>query len=208
MSRNLRKALFTSGIVFLIVFATLYLPFTQYQLTKILTVEEDIYPARAIVVLGGGLSPDGSLGKSTQERLNYAVHLFKLGFAEYLILSGGDREDDKMEADQMYEMVLSKGIASWTILKEPYSLNTYENALYVEEILSHYRIEGEIILVTSPYHMRRALLCFKQKGIEVLPAPVKNSEIYTYGAYQSFRNLRLLVREILAFVWYGYRGWI
>lgn len=208
MRQKLQKFFFLATITALIIFGILYLPITQYHLTKVLTVRENLHPAEAIVVLGGGLKPGGSLGISTRERVDYGIHLFKVGFGEYLILSGGDKASGRVEAEKMYKLVLNKGIPSQVVLKESGSSNTHENALYTKKILSRYRIEEKIILVTSPYHMRRALLCFKQQGVEVLPAPVKNSEIYTYGFYQNLRNLELLMHEFLAFAWYEYVGWI
>jgi len=180
MGKKLKKIFFGTGVTVLIVFGILYLPFTQYKLTQVLNVEENVHPAKAIVVLGGGLKSDGSLGISTRERVRYGVFLFKLGFGDYLILSGGDEVNGKLEADQMYKMALNEG--------------------------SRYGIEEKVILVTSPYHIKRALFCFRRQGIKVLPAPVKNSEIYTYGLYQSLRNISLLVHEFLALAWYRYTG--
>jgi len=207
MNEKLRKTLFITTVVVLVILGIFYLPLTQYHLTTILTVNGNLHPAKTIVVLGGGLEADGSLGKGTHERLNYAVHLLKLGFGEYLILSGGDKAGGKIEAEVMYEVALNEGIPPEVLIKEPYSLNTYENALYTKKILS-YDNERKIILVTSPYHMQRATLCFEKQGIEVISAPVKNSEIYTYGLYQNFRNMMLLLHEFVALAWYYYSGWI
>jgi len=206
MGKKLKKIFFGTGVTVLIVFVILYLPFTQYKLTQVLNVEENVHPAKAIVVLGGGLKSDGSLGISTRERVRYGVFLFKLGFGDYLILSGGDEVNGKLEADQMYKMALNEGIPPEAVIKEDNSLNTHENAIYTKKILSRYGIEEKVILVTSPYHIKRALFCFRRQGIKVLPAPVKNSEIYTYGLYQSLRNISLLVHEFLALAWYRYTG--
>ena len=208
MGKKLKKIFFIIGLAFLITFCILYLPFTQYKLAGILSIEEDIRSAESIVVLGGGLKSDGTPGVSTRERVSYGAFLFKVGFGDYLILSGGAVEDNQVEAEKMYEIALAKGVSPKVILKELYSSSTYENALYTKELLFQYNIKGEVILVTSPYHMRRALYCFKKQGIEVFPAPVKNGEIYTYGFYQSLRNVRLIMHEFLAFIYYKYSGWI
>lgn len=208
MNKKLRKVLFVTGTAVLIVFAILYLPFTQRRLTRILTVEEELLFAEAIVVLGGGLESDGSPKVSTLERIDYGIHLFEVGFSNYLILSGGAKANDQVEADEMYKVALDKGISPEAVLRETKSQNTYENVLHTKRLLSQHSIKGKVILVTSPYHMQRAVSCFKKQGVEVLPAPVNNSEIYAYGFYQNLRNLRLLMHEFLALVYFRYAGWI
>lgn len=202
----IRKKLRRIFLIIAIIFAILYLPFTQYTLTEILNVKGNLQPVKAIVVLGGGVKSDGSPGISTEERINYAASLFKKGFANYIILSGGDKIDSQLEVEQMYKIALAKGVSPEALIKEAQSLNTYENAIYTKKLLSQQNIESNIILVTSPYHMRRALLCFEKQGIEVLAAPVRDSEIYTYGFYQNWRNLRLIAGEFLALAYYWYTG--
>jgi len=95
----------------------------------------------------------------------------------------------------MYEIALDKGVATEVMIKEAKSSNTYENAVYTKRVLRQRGIKGEIILVTSPYHMRR-------QGFKVLPAPVKESEIYRFGFYQNLRNIRLLLHEFLGLAYY------
>lgn len=208
MTKKLRKFLFAGGITILVVFVMLYLPLTQHKLTEVLTIEEELRFAEAIVVLGGGLGSDGNPKISTLERIDYGVFLFKVGFGDYLILSGGVKANGQVEAEVMYKIALDKGISPEKLLKEGRSLNTYENALYTKELLSQYNIKGKVILVTSPYHMKRAIFCFRKQGVEVLAAPVVNSEIYTYGFYQNLRNLRLLMDEFLALIYFHCTGWI
>jgi len=145
---------------------------------------------------------------STLERIDYGIHLFEVGFGNYLILSGGAKANDQVEADEMYKVALDKGISPEAVLRETKSQNTYENVLHTKRLLSQHSIKGKVILVTSPYHMQRAVSCFKKQGVEVLPAPVNNSEIYVYGFYQNLRNLRLLMHEFLALVYFRYAGWI
>ena len=193
----------------LIVFGILYLPFTQYKLTGILSAEGNLRPTQAIVVLGGGLGSDGSSGVGTLERVKYGIYLYKEGFANYLIFSGGQKVGNSVEAEEMYRVAVDRGVNPEVLIKEDRSSSTYENALYTKKIIvSQDNIEGKVILVTSPYHMRRALLCFRKQGVEVVAAPVKNSEIYRYGLRQSWKNLRSIMHEFAAFAYYWYRGWI
>jgi len=200
------KVSFLTALVVLVVFIVLYFPLTQHELTNILSAEEELLPAEAIVVLAGGLKPDGSPKISTLERVDHAISLFSEGFGKYLIMSGGVKRGGSVEADQMHKIALERGVSPEAVLKETRSLDTYENALYTRELLSQYGIKGKVILVTSPYHMRRAISCFKKQGLEVLPAPVQNSEIYTYRFYQNLKNLAVLMREYFILAYYHWTG--
>jgi uncharacterized SAM-binding protein YcdF (DUF218 family) len=56
---------------------------------------------------------------------------------------------------------------AWT---ENRSLDTWQNAQYSAEILRRHGI-GTVYLVTSAWHMRRALIAFARTGITAIPAP-------------------------------------
>ena len=87
--------------------------------------------------------------------------------------------------------------------------NTYENVELTRRILDQ-RGWKRILLVSSPYHMRRALLTWNQvaPGITVVPAPVPQSQFYTHGWGASLEQIRGILREYAAIVAYWWRGWI
>ena len=204
----MKKIVKRTTAIIIVVFVILYLPFTQYGLTKLLDAEGKLSPAKAIVVLGGGLRSDGNMGISTQERIDYGITLFEQELGSFLILSGGDGVSGHTEAEEMYKAALKDGVPPKMMIKESRSSSTYENAVYTRKILLRYGIDDDVILVTSPYHMRRALYCFNRLHIKALPAPVKGSEIYTYGFYQDLRNMHLLLHEYLALFYYWLKGYI
>ncbi len=132
--------------------------------------------AEAIVVLGGGLEPAFPPRPWVQlaepgDRVLYAAKLYREGKAPLVIVSGGTmRSDATPEASDMAEVLRFAGVPESAIARETKSLNTYENAVYVREILASRGIH-RILLVTSAIHMPRALLVFKHQNIEALPAP-------------------------------------
>ncbi len=133
-------------------------------------------PVEAIVVLGGGLEPALPPRRWVElresgTRILYAAKLYREGKAPLVILSGGvARRGAAPEAANMAEILKFAGVPESAIVQETNSLNTYENAVYVREILASRGIH-RILLVTSAMHMPRALLVFEHRGIEVLPAP-------------------------------------
>ncbi|MBD1923063.1 YdcF family protein [Microcoleus sp. FACHB-831] len=134
--------------------------------------------ADAIVVLGGATkaafpprpAPDLS---EEGDRVFYGAQLYREGKAPIVIASGGRIEwkgSGPPESGDMAVILETLGVPKEAIIEEPRSLNTYENALYVRQILQEKGIK-RVLLVTSAMHMPRSLLIFKRQGIEAIPAP-------------------------------------
>lgn len=178
----------------------LYSPLLQYLATP-LTVKDKLTRAEAIVVLSGGWESADRLGKSTMERYNYAIKLFQDGYAPLLIFSGGNLDNRPAEADQMAEMAISDGFPDDDVVSENSSSTTWENVLFTKRILKEKNISG-IILVTSPYHMRRAKMMFEEKGVKVTALPVPNSEIYTAGGSRRLTLTKVVLLEYVKLALY------
>src|SRR5215471_6227818 len=112
--------------------------------------------ADAIVVFAGGVGENGKAGGGTPERLNAAVDLYRAGYAPYLVFSSGYAYSFK-EAESMRDLAIAQGVPSSAIVLEPRATNTYQNVKYSNEILRDHKSKS-ILLVSSPYHMRRALM--------------------------------------------------
>lgn len=70
----------------------------------------------------------------------------------------------------MLEILKLMNIPESAIIQESLSLNTYENAVNVKQILEEKKLK-KIILVTSALHIPRAYAIFKKQGIDVITAP-------------------------------------
>lgn len=201
LRKGIKKSIIFGGVVL----GVLYFPPTQWLLASFLTLEGKLEPCEAVLILGGGLREGGSLGKSTEERIRYGVSLYKKGLVKWVVVSGGYRVGGVTESEAMEEEAKFLGVPQKFILKEENSFSTYSQAKNLKKILPS---QGKFILVTSPYHMRRAFACFGKEGLKVIPAPVKRSEIYTCGPLQNLRNLKLIFREFLALGYYHLKGYI
>lgn len=121
--------------------------------------------------LGFFLSPQDTLTKSdvivvisggrTTNRAETGIKLYKDKLAPRLIFSGAALDDGPSNAATMRQQALAEGIPASAIQIDEDSHNTYQNAtnskLYVDD--THAK---KIILVTSPYHQRRASMTFKK----------------------------------------------
>ena len=140
--------------------------------------EPPVKPAGdVIVMLGGGAlqdTPDvdgrGSLCSSPANRLLAAVRLHN-ELQIPILLSGGQVYDDSgREALIARRVLLSLGVKESDILLEDRSLNTRQNAELSGRVLSAHGLQ-QPILVTSAFHMERAVLNFAKANITVTPYP-------------------------------------
>ena len=76
---------------------------------------------------------------------------------------------------------LALGVPQEHMVYEDKSRNTYENAVAATELLKPTR-EQNWLLVTSAYHMPRALECFRKEGWRVFPMP---TDYRTTGFFQT-----------------------
>lgn len=132
----------------------------------------------AIIVLGFGLSrvngevTPGLIGMS---RLGQAVRQYTDCIAASkvctLITTGGDPQKQGIsEADMFAKVMMGMGVPKSDILTETASNTTIENANLTTLILKENRYDG-VFLVTSSFHMKRAIKLFQRQGIEVYPLP-------------------------------------
>lgn len=130
-----------------------------------------------IVMLGGGALPDspdvdgtGSLCSSPASRLLTTVRLYRMLHVPILLSGGQVYSDSGEEARIACRVLKSLGVPEEDILVETRSINTTQNARYSAEIIRERGLHRPI-LVTSAFHMRRAVLNFERAGVEVVPYP-------------------------------------
>ena len=194
------------GLVTLVVFFT---PFTNV-LSRPLVVVEFLVPADVIVVLGGGMTRDGSLSDTSLRRARYGAQLFKRGYAPLLLFSTGMTSSNPgavSEARSMAEVALEMGVPHSAILLEERSTRTAENAVEISRMLRSRRGKT-VLLVTHPTHMRRAVAVFRRAGITVGPAPTDGGEDRGATALERATLFFKVSHEYGAWVLYWWRGWI
>jgi uncharacterized SAM-binding protein YcdF (DUF218 family) len=127
--------------------------------------------ADAIVVLGAPLRPDGSLSNVLAERVAAGVALFHAGCAPLLVMTGGrgtwirEHAQPASEASAMAAAAEEAGVPPGALIREETSSNTSRNAFATRDCLAG-RGVSRIIIVSQPFHLRRALLWFRRAGFE------------------------------------------
>jgi uncharacterized SAM-binding protein YcdF (DUF218 family)/glycosyltransferase involved in cell wall biosynthesis len=173
-----------------------------------LKIVEEPRRADAIVVFAGGVGESGRAGGGAQERLKQAVDLFHAGYAKTLVLSSGFVYSYR-EAEVMRALAIDQHVPDSAIVLEQHAANTHENVLFVGRIVREHRWQT-ILLVSSPYHMRRALLVWRKQApdVRVIATPPLESQFYEHTRGASFEQVRGILQEYLAILGYWRRGWI
>lgn len=201
--RIIRFAL-AAAVVYAIIFHT---PFV-WQIAEPLRIHDAPERSDVIAALGGGVGETGKVSQGYQERVEAAVKLYKEGYANQILYSSGYKYIIK-EADVMKTLSISFGVAPEDIMIDDVSADTYGMVLRLKE-LSQAGQWKRIIVVSSPYHMLRLkLLCDKHlKNTRVFYVPVEDSEFYARGRSIKPEQIKGIVQEYLAVVYYRVKGYI
>lgn len=182
-----------------------YSPFI-WLIAEPLRIDDPPRPAGAIVVFAGGVGESGRAGGGYQERVKHAVELYRAGYASHLIFSSGFTFAFK-EAEVMKSLAMSLDVPAAAILLEEQAGNTYENVVLVREIL---RPRGwhTILLVSSQYHMRRAVWTFRRSApeIDVVATPVPRSQFYFHNIGANAEQVVGILHEYTAIGYYWLKG--
>ena len=150
-------------------------------------LENRFEPARAlpndvegVIVLGGVIDQFLSRNRGVVtvngavERLTAFADLAERYPDAKLVFTGGSgalTDQSLKEADFAAPVLLRMGVALDRVIFESQSRNTAENASMTREILAS-APRGTWILVTSAFHMPRAVGVFRENGWQVFPYPV------------------------------------
>ena len=115
-----------------------------------LATSSDVGPADAIVVLGAGLTGDGTLSDSSLRRAIGGIQLYRAGLAPHLVMLGVSGE-----ATVRARLAVDLGVPRDAVLVEANAPTTRDEAARVGQVLRR-RGEHSVLLVTDALHMRRA----------------------------------------------------
>ncbi len=173
------------------------------------------------ILLGGMISlnsteEDIKFGESS-DRLLYTVKLYQDSVINKIIITGasGSLQSEMIEAKFLKAYLVKIGIPETDIICETKSQNTYQNAAYTAELLSvNHKSTPSCLLITSDFHYRRAIACFKKNNLHVDPylknLKQKTISIEEYIQPQSayLYKWRILLHEIIGYYTYQAMGYI
>jgi uncharacterized SAM-binding protein YcdF (DUF218 family) len=225
--RSWRGASVSAALAFGI-YVTSASPITAHWLMGSLERQHPADPASlpradVAIVLGGAVHApsrprrEPELGDAV-DRVWYAAQLYRSGSVKRILVVGGSLPwwpHGRPEAELIRAMLVDLGVPATAIDIGATSRNTYENAVEAKALMQK-RPFTSGLLVTSAWHMPRALAIFTKAGIPVVPAPCDFRASDTLSGTlldwvpqaDAFAMTSAALREWMGFYVYRWRGWL
>ena len=181
-------------------------------------------PTYSVGIVLGGLTTDKEPRdrvhvSGSADRLLHAVQLYRQKKIKKILVSGGSGKifrDQIPEAVLLERLLLLSGIPAQDIMVEAESRNTRENALNCAKLLNERFPDGEYLLITSAYHLRRAEACFLKVGVPVNPfatdfrsdAPKYTPDLLLLPSVAAVEGWEIVIREAVGMAAYAVVGYI
>lgn len=190
------------------------------RLEKAYPIPAESVRADAALVLAGTVdvarsTPDRVELYDRTERIIEGARLVKRGRARWLVISGGSGDPlrpEVAEAEHLAALARELGVSPSVTLLEEKSRTTAENARLSASLLKQHGI-GRFFLVTSAFHMPRAVACFRKLGLDPVPYPVDfrawpdRRQMYRYTpTAPALAGATLAVHEYIGYAVYWLTG--
>lgn len=135
--------------------------FVYYQETHLPPVQE----SDVIIVLGAQVKEDGTPSEALRRRMTAALEVYQEKRQTIIVCGAQGSNEPRAEGDVMRDWLIAQGVREEDIVAETASFNTRQNLEYAKAIMEHRGLTRALI-VTSDYHVARALRLCAQTGIE------------------------------------------
>lgn len=175
------------------------------------------------IILGGVGSIDERQNRinfgAGGDRLFQTLELYHRGRVKQILFTGGSgsiRYPTHKEGTYIKKYLSTIHVPDSALLIENDSKNTYENAIFSKKILDSLKFSGSVLLVTSAYHMPRALATFKKAGYTNVTPYLTNRmsgprrfdwDHCLLPNAEALSSLNVLIHEWIGYVVYKMRGY-
>jgi uncharacterized SAM-binding protein YcdF (DUF218 family) len=169
--------------------------------------------ADAIMVLSAGTNDDGTLSSQALDRLLSGLELFNRGVAPVLMVSreayivGGHIVTSRRDQERIVSLS-SGALAKLVVVGITHS--THDEAIRARDVFRANRWK-RIVLVTSPFHTRRACGTFEQAGVVVSCAASDSRDMAVRelsAPDDRVRAFQIWIYEVLGSIRYRQLGWL
>ncbi len=152
-----------------------------------------------LILLSAAADDNGGISYSSYWRARQAIFAWQTGGFNKIVISGGG-------GPGILNFLIAEGIPREAIIAERRSDSTRENAIETERLIQG--MPGKKVLLTSEFHMFRALRVFRKLGIEVTPMAVPDVLHSTEQWNGRFSAFETMLVESAKIVYYALRGWM
>ena len=152
-----------------------------------------------LIVLSAAADDEGVISYSSYWRARMAASAWKSGHFKQVVVSGAS-------GPGILDFLEAEGVPANVIVPEWRSRSTHDNALEAARILRN--VPGTKVLLTSDFHMYRALRVFRKAGIQVTPMAVPDVLHSAENWSGRFCGFETMLIETAKIVDYEVHGWI
>jgi uncharacterized SAM-binding protein YcdF (DUF218 family) len=152
-----------------------------------------------LILLSAANDDQGLISFSSYWRARYALLAWQTGGFQKIVISGGG-------GPGIFNLLIAEGVPSQDIIAEWRSTSTRENGIETARLIRG--MPGKKVLLTSDFHMYRAIRVFRKLGINVTPMPVPDVLKSAEHRSARFPVFETLVVESIKIVYYRLHGWI
>lgn len=167
-----------SGVLKLLIMIVLFGFFCWTALVAFIAVKEYTVPepsgnTQAIIVLGAQVKEDGTLSLQLQWRMEETLRQYQLHPQRIVVCGAQGSNEPAPEAHVMRDWLVARGVPADMILMDDASFNTRQNIANAKKLLPQ-DVE-RVLIVTSRYHLPRAMALASDMGLEAEGAgsPIK-----------------------------------
>jgi uncharacterized SAM-binding protein YcdF (DUF218 family) len=152
-----------------------------------------------LILLSAANDDHGFISYSSYWRARYALLAWRTGAFKTMVVTGGS-------GPAIRDFLVTQGVPANAIVAEWASTSTRENGVNTARLVQG--MPGKKVLLTSDFHMYRALRVFRKLGVDVAPAPAPDVMKISMSPYLRVPAFETLVVETAKIVYYKLHGWL
>jgi uncharacterized SAM-binding protein YcdF (DUF218 family) len=141
-----------------------------------------------------------------------ALHLYHQGVISKIMISSGSGSiinQKNKEADAVYRYLRDIHIPDSNLIIENKSRNTLENIEFSYQILDSLNYKGDVLIITSAWHLPRTKLCAQDKKADFFASNFISDQKRDYSPMnllvpspKAMSNFELLLKEWIGYLMY------
>ncbi len=148
------------------------------------------------LVLGNTVEADGRTSPRLRARLDAALRLRRLGYFDWVIVSGGIDPAGHDEAVVMRDYLLEHGLPAAAVLVDNSGADTYESVRQTARTMREHGWK-RVYVVSQYFHIPRARLALARCGVKHVASGS--------ARFMEWRDLYSIPREVIGYIWYAVR---
>jgi uncharacterized SAM-binding protein YcdF (DUF218 family) len=194
MARTTQRILALFGLLILLVLVT---PLVSWW-AKLYAGPIDQPKGDVLILLSAAADENGGISYSSYWRARQALVAWQTGSFKIIVISGG--------GPGIFNFLLANGVPRSAMIAEWRSTSTRESGIAVARLIEN--LPGKRVLLTSDFHMYRAIRVFRKLGVDAAPMAVPDVLHGTEHWPDRFGACWTMAVETAKIGYYGLRGWI